>query len=160
MEDDERICFVCLDDEDPNAVKKCPCRCTNRFVHLHCMVRCVEASGRSTRCAVCNYEISGLRYTETRNRHRDFSLMLATTSLIVWVGLTGFCIYLLIKDMKDERLARFVWTTIGFTFASVGAVAASLVLVEVHRLPRVASRRLVVSDYWKEDELDVRMQVV
>jgi hypothetical protein len=55
-------CFICLDEEDGGHTLSDVCACRDRRVHVACLVRWIETSGK-TRCAACGSELRGVSVT-------------------------------------------------------------------------------------------------
>lgn len=55
-------CFICLDEEDGGHTRTDVCACRDRCVHVACLVRWIETSGK-TRCAACGSEFRGVSVT-------------------------------------------------------------------------------------------------
>ena len=77
MNDDERICRICLDsDNQDNLISPCRCKGTSEFVHKECIMNWININDsenveNTKRCNQCTYQYKFKNY-QIKNKYLNF----------------------------------------------------------------------------------------
>jgi hypothetical protein len=111
-DDEARACYICLDEG--GELLPDMCACTDRVIHVACLVRWIEQSGK-TRCAACNDELRGVSVTRnipTRTRAKH----------VLWL-VSIFCLIVIPSYFTSVVVRR------AFNYQTNGLIAASVFLI-------------------------------
>lgn len=134
--DENRACYICL-DEDGELLRDM-CSCTDRAVHVACLVRWIEQSGKS-RCAACNDELRGVSVTSTvvKRARAKHLLWLAVFSSLMAVP--AYFTSIVVQHAIDRLTAGWVFASVLLTIYECFICISGVIAWGKMRLPHVQS---------------------